>query len=181
MHVTQITEHVAIPDGVTVRMDGPVIHIKGPKGELTRTVGTKLVVITVEGNDVVLVAKNATRNEKRTLQTNRSHVENMVRGASEGHIYRLKICSGHFPMSVAIKGTELEVKNFIGEAVPRRLKFQPNVSVKMNGTEITVESCNKENAGNQAAAIELLMRRPGFDPRVFQDGIYIVEKDGKKV
>jgi large subunit ribosomal protein L6 len=181
MHLEQLKETVEIPQGVTVHMDGTSVVIKGPKGEQKRAVASKNVVVSVEGNHVVLLAKNATKKEKCTLNTNAAHIKNMVRGAKEGHVYKLKICSGHFPMSVTLKGDVFEVKNFIGEAVPRKLKVTPGVKVTIAGTDITVESVNKELAGNQAAAIELLTRRPGFDTRVFQDGIYIVEKDGKKI
>jgi large subunit ribosomal protein L6 len=181
MHLKQIQEALEIPSGVTVNVHGTSVTVKGPKGEQHRVVGTAHVVFAVEGNTVTATAKNATKNDKRMLQTNAAHVKNMLRGVSEGHVYKLKICSGHFPMSVSLKGDVFEVKNFIGEAVPRRLKVQPGVKVTIAGTDITVESSSKEAAGSQAAAIELLTRRPGFDTRVFQDGIYIVDKDGKKV
>src|SRR6185437_14301280 len=113
---------------------------------------------------------------KRLLETNAAHIRNMLRGAKDGHIYKLKICSGHFPMSVTLKGDHFEVKNFIGEKVPRVLKVKQGVKVTIAGTDITVESHNKELAGSQASAKELLTRRPGFDTRIFQDGIYITEK-----
>lgn len=181
MHIEQITETIELPHGVSAHVAGLSVVVKGPKGESKRDVATKRVNVAVHEGKVVFTSKNATKNDKRTLQTNAAHVRNMVRGAEKGHVYKLKICSGHFPMSVTIKGTTFEVKNFIGEAVPRQLQLKPGCKVTINGTEITVESHDKEIAGSQAAAIELLTRRPGFDTRVFQDGIYIVEKDGKKV
>nr|AJS11960.1 50S ribosomal protein L6P [uncultured archaeon] len=181
MHLPELKETIAIPQGVTAAAEGATIVIKGPKGELRRAVGSKAVVLSVEGNHVVLRAKSATKNEKRTLNTNAAHIRNMLRGAKDGHVYKLKICSGHFPMSVTLKGDHFEVKNFIGEAVPRTLKIKQGVKVTIAGADITVEGANKELVGNQAAAIELLTRRPGFDTRVFQDGIYITEKDSKKV
>jgi len=48
----------------------------------------------------------------------------MIRGVTEGYTYKLKICSGHFPMNVSLKGDVLEIKNFIGESVPRKLKIK---------------------------------------------------------
>jgi large subunit ribosomal protein L6 len=176
-----MTEAVEIPQGVNVSVNGTTLQVKGPKGETSRVLGTKKIHLKVEGGKIVISAKDVTKNDKRTLQTATAHIRNMVRGASAGHVYKLKICSGHFPMSVTLKGDVFEVKNFIGEAVPRVLKVTPGVKVAIAGTDITVESASKELAGTQAAAIELLTRRPGFDTRVFQDGIYIVEKDGKKV
>jgi large subunit ribosomal protein L6 len=181
MHNAQITEKVELPAGVTATLNGAALTLKGPKGELSRKIASKRVIVTVEGNHVTLACKNATKNDKRELETNTAHLRNMARGAKDGHVYKLKICSGHFPMSVSLKGDTFEVKNFIGESVPRRLQVRQGVKVTIAGTDITVESHNKEWAGTQAAAIELLTRRPGFDTRVFQDGIYIVEKDGKKI
>jgi large subunit ribosomal protein L6 len=105
----------------------------------------------------------------------------MIKGVQEGFTYKLKICSGHFPMSVALKGNTFEIKNFIGEKVPRTLKIKQGADVKIEGDQITVHATDKELAGTTAGAIEKLTRRPGFDKRIFQDGIYITEKDGKKL
>jgi large subunit ribosomal protein L6 len=126
-----------------------------------------------------LSVKVINKKSKKTANSFKAHIKNMVKGANEGHIYKLKICSGHFPMTVSLKGETLEIKNFIGEKVPRTLKVLEGTTVKVDGTEIIVESINKEKAGHMAASIEQLTRRPGFDRRIFQDGIYIVEKDGK--
>src|SRR4051812_25642944 len=104
MHLQQMTEKIEIPQGVTVSVHGTVLSVKGPKGESKRAVGTKKVHIAVEGNHITVIAKNVTKNDKCTLQTNTAHIRNMVRGASQGHMYKLKICSGHFPMSVTLKG-----------------------------------------------------------------------------
>ena len=52
---------------------------------------------------------------------------------------------------------------------------------KVEGEIVTVNHCDIEVAGQTAADIEQLTRRPGFDPRIFQDGIYITKKDGKNI
>ena len=51
----------------------------------------------------------------------------------------------------------------------------------MDGENITVESADKELAGQTAADIETLTKRPGFDKRIFQDGIWMVSKGGKEL
>ena len=51
-----------------------------------------------------------------------------------------------------------------------------SATVKVEGEKITVESCDKELAGKIASDIELLTSKSNRDLRVFQDGIYMIEK-----
>ena len=80
-------------------------------------------------------------------------------------------------MNVSVSNNQFVVKNFLGEKSPRTMNIKDgDVEVKINGDIIEVSSCNKEKAGNVASDIELLTKKVGKDVRVFQDGIYIVEK-----
>jgi len=110
------------------------------------------------------------------LGTYVAHLNNLFRGVKEGFVYKLKICSGHFPMNVSIKNDEFIIKNFIGEKVPRVLKINSDVKVNIDGEVITIESNNIELAGQTAGSIEKLSSRTGFDKRIFQQGIFIIEK-----
>ena len=82
---------------------------------------------------------------------------------------------------MTINNSELIVKNFLGEKVPRTLKLKPGAEVKVEGDLIVVESPSKEIAGQVSADIEQLTRRTGYDSRIFQDGIWIVSKGDKEV
>ena len=84
-------------------------------------------------------------------------------------------------MTVTISDNKLHVKNFLGEKVPRVLNLKEGTTVKVDGALIHVTSSSKELAGQVSGDIEQLTRRPGFDTRVFQDGIYIINKDGKEL
>ena len=84
-------------------------------------------------------------------------------------------------MNVRITVNKLVIKNFLGEKVPRTLEFKNGVQVKVDGDLIHVVSNSKELAGQVSADIEQLTRRPGYDTRVFQDGCYIISKDGKEL
>lgn len=176
---TNITEEIELPEGVSITINGDQITAKGPKGESTKKMQARGVIIKADNGKVTLTAQDATKLQKNMLFTYKAHIKNLAKGAAEGYNYKLKICSGHFPMNVGLKGNTLEVKNYIGEKVPRILKIKEGAEVKINGDEIEVNSVNKETAGQVAADIEKLMKRPGFDRRIFQDGIYITEKDGK--
>ena len=174
-------EKIEFPQNCEFKQEKKTITVKGPKGEITRTLPDKQLKISKEGNELILRYEKSSQREKKNLFTTRAHLKNMIKGVQEGFTYKLKICSGHFPMSVGIKNGVLEIKNFIGEKVPRTLKIKQGADVKIEGDIITVHATDKELAGLTAGAIEKLTRRPGFDKRIFQDGIYIIEKNGKKV
>ena len=170
-----------LPEGIGVEIDGHTLIMKGPKGELKRKFASPKIKITIQENKVVLGAKKATKREKTMIGTFKAHIRNMIKGLTVGHIYKLKICSGHFPMKVSVNNKEFVVENFLGEKAPRKLKLRDDVNVKIEGQEVIVESIDKEIAGQTAADIELLTKIKNRDKRIFQDGIYIINKDGKEL
>ena len=181
MKTENLEQTITLPEGVSAQTQGFNLTLKGEKGELTRRFASKRVTLTQEGADLTIKAPLATKKEKMLLNTFAAHIRNMIRGVTQGHNYELKVCSGHFPMNVSVKGNTFEVKNFIGEAVPRTMAIPQGPEVKVEGDKILVSGIDKELVAQVAARIENLTKRPGFDTRIFQDGIYIVEKDGKKL
>jgi large subunit ribosomal protein L6 len=174
-------ESIAFPEGVSATIADSIITVKGKKGEVQKSFLHPKIEVSISDSGVDFSVAKYSKSEKKILNTFIAHLKNMFKGSMEGHEYKLKVCSGHFPMNVSVKGNALEVKNFIGEAVPRKLVFKEGVQVKLDGDIITVTGLNKELTGQAAASIEQLTRRNGFDRRIFQDGIYIIEKDGKEV
>lgn len=174
-----MTEKLEIPNGIQASVNNNVLNIKG-KSESIRAFPSKKVKISTDGNKIILSSEKPTQREKRMLKTFKAHIKNMFKGVSEGHIYRLKICSGHFPMNVSVNNNVFVVKNFLGEKSPRTLKLDADkAKVKIEGDIIIVEGDNKEKVGQTAANIEQLTRIANKDRRIFQDGIYLIEKDGK--
>lgn len=176
-----IKKELELPDGIDASISDSYLILKGPKGEVKRNNKKLNVTIKVKGKKIIFESRRATKKNKKILGSLVAHAKNMVRGCSENHTYVLKICAGHFPMNVSITGDKLNVKNFLGEKVPRALHLKGGASVKVEGVLIYVTSPSKEIAGQVSANIEQLTRRPGFDTRIFQDGIYIINKDGKEL
>lgn len=172
-----ISYKVDLPQGITFEMnDTGLIKVKGAKGEAERRLLHPLVSIKKAGDSITLVTKSSKKKSKRMINSYHAHVMNLLRGAQEAFVYKLKICSGHFPMTVKQEGEKIVVSNFLGEKIPRQAKVLPGVKVKIDKEVITVESANVESAGQTAANIETATRIKGRDRRVFQDGIYITEK-----
>ncbi len=176
-----IVEKVEVPEGIAVSKEGYALIMKGEKGELRKLFRSVVASIEVDGNNIIIKGKGHSKNTKKMVNTYAAIIKNMIKGVREGFTYVLKVCSGHFPMSVAVKGDVLEVKNFIGESVPRTLKLKPGVKVSVNGDLINVEGVDKELVGQVSADIEKMTRRTKYDLRVFQDGIYIINKAGKEI
>jgi large subunit ribosomal protein L6 len=178
---TNFAEEIQLPPKVEATLDGKTVRLKGEKGEVAREYPFPNIGISKHEGKILLNAENASKREKKQLFTIKAHLKNQIKGVTQGHTYLLKICSGHFPMSVSVKDNALEIKNFIGEKVPRSVKLKQGVHVKIDGELIEVSGIDKELVSQTAARIEQLTRRPGYDRRIFQDGIYITEKDGKKI
>ena len=123
----------------------------------------------------------STKKEKKMINTIASHVRNMVKGIQEKFEYKLKIVSSHFPISVELKENEAVIKNFLGEKIPRKSKIPGKVEVKIDKDIITVNSFDKELAGQTAANFEKNTRIRMKDRRIFQDGIFIIDKAGKEI
>jgi len=171
---------VEIPEGTKVEMNKFLVKVTGPQGTLERSFVHPILKIIKTEEGLVIETKNATKREKRMTNTFVAHLKNMIKGVNESFEYNLKICSGHFPMTVNIEGDRLIVKNFLGEKISRKAKILPNVNVEIKGNEISVSSINLEAAGQTAANMESSTRITNRDRRVFQDGIYITKKPKQK-
>ncbi|MBT7903553.1 50S ribosomal protein L6 [Candidatus Woesearchaeota archaeon] len=177
-----IKEEIEIPQGVTITVDGTNVIVKGSKGDVTRIFNHPRIHVSSEGNLVFVDSKNASKREKTLMNTYIAHIKNMIKGVTHGHLYKMKICSGHFPMTAAVSGKNFVVKNFLGEKNPRKMQIKDGAKVKVEGDQVIIESTNKEISGQVAADIELLTRVGNRrDIRIFQDGIFIIEKSGKSM
>lgn len=181
MKLKNYKEEIEVPEGVILKKEGECIIVSKGKAVIKKKFNDPRLKIRVEGNKLSVEAGTLTRKEKMQIGTFIAHMKNMIKGIEQPYVYKLRVCSGHFPINLSVTGRNFTVKNFVGEKVPRVLELKEGVDIKIEGSEIIVSSPDKELAGQTAGAIELLCRRPGFDPRIFQQGIYIIEKAGKPV
>lgn len=179
MKAEKITDAIELPEGVSAEIVKGIFKIKGPKGEIERKLLNPKIRTSLKDNKIFFEAKKPTKREKTLIGTFKAHIRNMIKGTKEGHIYKLRICSGHFPMNASISGDDFIVKNFFGEKIPRILKIKKGAEVKIDGNEVIVQSLDKDIAGQVAADIETLTKIKNRDLRIFQDGIYIIEKSSK--
>lgn len=167
---------VEIPENVTVSLEGKVLSVKGPLGELKKDFFHTPVRLEISKDKVTARCFWAGKSEKALVGTVASHVKNMVEGVTKGFTYRLKLVSSHFPMTIKVSGKKLLIENFIGERNARVAKIIGDVKVSVKGEEIEVQGLSLEDVSQTAANIQQATKIRKKDPRVFLDGIYIYEK-----
>jgi len=177
----ELAKFIDIPDGVDVQIDRSMVAVSGSKGKLERDFWYPNISIEVVNSSVKVDSGIQNRRQKAIIGTFASHIANMVDGVTEGFEYRLKIVYSHFPIQVKIAGNEVLIINFLGERKDRRANIVGSSKVEIDGDEVIVTGINKEDVGQTAANIEQATKIRRFDPRVFQDGIYITFKGGKHV
>jgi|SRR3989344_3203286 len=171
-----IIEEIKIPENVNFEIIGSMMKISGPVGENEFPFKHPRVSIKKEDGKIVLRSNGKKRNQKKIIMSLKSHLKNMVDGVIKNYTYKLKICSGHFPMTVSVLNNKVIIKNFFAEKIPRQANILSKVNVKIDHDLITVSGANKENVGQTAANLEQACRITNKDRRVFMDGIYIISK-----
>jgi large subunit ribosomal protein L6 len=177
-----VKEFIEIPGEIEAKVDGNILEIKGKEGTIRKEM-RKDIKLSVKDGKVILERVGESKRERKMINSARAHVKNMMEGVKQKYVYKLQICSVHFPMNVSIDKVknDLVIKNFLGEKKERRSRIMPNTNVKIEGDVITVDSPDVEAAGQTAANMEIITKIRNRDRRVFQDGIWMTEKAGVKL
>jgi large subunit ribosomal protein L6 len=171
-----VERKVEVPEGVTAEFEGRLLRVTGPKGTLERNMRYPRVEVSCDGTEFVVSTQSDRRNITAMCGTFAAHARNMFKGVVDGYEYRMKVVYSHFPIQLKIAGNRVEITNFLGEREPRYARIDEGVDVKLGNDEVTITGINKESVGTTAARIEAATRVRNRDPRVFQDGIYIVDR-----
>lgn len=140
---------ISIPDKVTVTIDGQHVAVKGPKGELARTLPKEVEV--VQENGTVFVNR---RDESRVARQRhglcRTLVANMVEGVSKGFQKRLEIQGVGYRAQVQGRNLNLSV----GYSHPVQIEPPEGIQLAVeNNTNVLVTGIDKEVVGNISARI----------------------------
>ncbi len=143
---------ISVPAGVEVAVDGSVVKVKGPKGELTHTVAAPITVVVEDGT--VQVARPNDERESRALHgLTRTLISNMVQGVSEGYSKQLEIVGTGY--RVQAKGANLEFA--LGYSHPVPFEAPDGITLSVEGSnKVTVAGIDKQQVGQVAAKIRKL-------------------------
>ncbi|VVB80619.1 50S ribosomal protein L6 [uncultured archaeon] len=177
-----ISEIIEVTPGVSVDLKSDQITMKSNGKEVIKKfLENDRIKISLEGNQIKISSKKATKRELKLVNSLISHIKNILAGLKEEYKYTLEICNVHFPTTVKVDGDKLKIKNFLGEKIDRVAQILPNVKAVVKGTSIEVTSPDVEAAGQTAANFEIATKIRNRDRRVFQDGIFITSKPGRRV
>ena len=177
----EIYQEIEIPEGIEVKIEGNSLNVKGSEGELEKSFNVNELDFGIKEGKIIIGSKKARKTEKKKINTFAAHIRNMLKGVTEKFEYQLKTCFNHFPITVEVQGNGAVIKNFLGEKITRGCKILNGVEVKVDKDIITVSSADRESAGQTAANFEKATRISSKDRRVFQDGIFIINKAGKEI
>jgi large subunit ribosomal protein L6 len=167
---------IKVPDKVKVEYKDNALKVTGPKGTLSRSLDNPRISVGVTPKEITVSADLPNRKEYALVGTYEAHIKNMIEGVTNGYIYRMKIVYSHFPIKVSVKGTNFLIENFLGEKFPRNATICSDAKVEVSGDQVTVSGFDLEKVSQTAANIEKATVIRNYDPRVFQDGIYIISK-----
>jgi len=170
---------VAIPEAVTVTVDGSSITVKGPKGELSKAF-TKDVAIEVANNEIKLAPGNKSRFAAAMYGTARSIVNGMVEGVVKGFSKSIEISGVGY--NATLKGKSLTLKLGFSHDINYDIPDGVKIAVTDNGTKLKIDGIDKQVVGQAAASIRHFHPvEPYKGKGVHIVGQHEIRKEGKTV
>ncbi|MDN5744462.1 MAG: 50S ribosomal protein L6 [Nocardioidaceae bacterium] len=168
---------VPVPAGVDVEIDGPLVTVKGPKGTLSHSVASPIVVEAGEG--VLDVKRPDDERESRSLHgLSRTLINNMVVGVTDGYEKKLEIVGVGY--RVLSKGpTQLEFQ--LGYSHPIIFDAPEGITFAVESpTKLGVMGIDKQVVGEVAANIRKLRKPEPYKGKgVRYSGEHVRRKVGK--
>jgi large subunit ribosomal protein L6 len=150
---------VNIPSGVDVKLNGNIVTVKGPKGELTQEIDS-CVTLTIEGNTITFSRESDAPSHRAKHGLYRALLQNMVVGVSEGYKKELEVIGVGYRANAT--GQQLELALGYSHAIilelPKEIKVSANTE-KGKAPVVILESYDKQLLGQVAAKIRAF-RKP---------------------
>jgi len=140
---------VVVPAGVTITLSGQDITVKGPVGELSRTIHS-FVAVSHEENEIKTTIASDDKQAWAQAGTARALINNMVEGVSKGFEKKLILQGVGYRAKAAGKSLDLSLgfSHPIKHAIPEGITCETP-----SQTEITLKGCDKHLIGQTAANI----------------------------
>lgn len=167
---------ISIPQGVAVEISKNTLRIKGPKGELSRTLHPDILA-EIRANTIAVFPAQESKKSPALWGLSRSLISNMVQGVTQG--FKKKLEFEGIGFRATIDGGALQM--LLGFSHPVRIEPPAGISFAVEKNTITVEGVDKEEVGNAAARIRRLKPvEPYKGKGIKYQGEVVKRKAGKK-
>jgi large subunit ribosomal protein L6 len=168
---------VVIPSGVTAKLEGQTIAVKGAKGELKFTAPDE-VAIAIEGGAVHVTPHGEDKRSRAMWGTTRAQVQNLVGGVTKGFEKKLEVNGVGYKAALAGKNLQLS----LGYSHDITYPIPAGVTITTpKPTEITVAGIDKRRVGQIAAEIRAFREPEPYKGKgVKYIGEFVFRKEGKK-
>ncbi|MBI4419838.1 MAG: 50S ribosomal protein L6 [Gemmatimonadetes bacterium] len=165
-----------LPQGVTATVDGQRVSVKGPKGELSRTVHSELKV-RVDDGQLIVERPSDEAKHKALHGLTRTLLKNMVEGVMQGYTRSLEIQGVGYKAEVRPPGVRL----LVGFSHPVDFKAPAGIKLSVeNNVLLKVEGIDKELVGQVAAEIRKVRPPEPYKGKgILYVGEYVRRKAGK--
>jgi large subunit ribosomal protein L6 len=141
---------ITVPANVELKIDGPLVTVKGPKGELSHTLADPIRLERAEDGSYSVVRPNDERRAKELHGLSRTLIANMVVGVTEGYRKSLEIAGTGY--RVTAKGADLEFA--LGFSHPVVVSPPPGITFSVERpTLFHIAGIDKQQVGEVAANI----------------------------
>jgi large subunit ribosomal protein L6 len=145
---------VTLPKGVALDLQGSTVAVKGPRGELRRTLHPEMKLTLADGT-LTVERPSEDKRHKALHGLTRTLVQNMVEGVSKGFTKTLEIQGVGYKAEAKPYGVNL----IVGYSHPVKYEAPKGIKISVeNNTVVKVEGADKEVVGQVAA--ELRSVRP---------------------
>jgi large subunit ribosomal protein L6 len=168
---------IPVPSNVEVTIDGQDVTVKGPKGQLERTIPGE-ITIRREGDELVVERPDDERTNRAMHGLVRSLVNNMVIGVTDGYRKDLDIIGVGYRATA--QGTD-KLELALGFSHPVRVDAPPGISFEVSApTTVGVLGIDKELVGQVAADIRAIRKPEPYKGKgVRYRDEYVARKAGK--
>jgi large subunit ribosomal protein L6 len=168
---------VAVPAGVTANIDGRTLNVKGPKGTLTMPLASEVTYEVGDGGILVQPA-NETKRARSFWGMQRTMVQNLITGVTEGYTKQLQITGVGYRANVQGKNLKLQLgySHDVDFAIPEGITI-----ATPDQTTVNISGIDKQKVGQVAAEIRRWRKPEPYKGKgIKYAGEFIFRKEGKK-
>ena len=168
---------VPVPAGVTASVNGKELSVKGPKGTLSLQM-SDLINYDVQSDGIAVQPANETKQARAFWGMQRTLVQNLVTGVTDGFTKKLLITGVGYRASAQGKKLKLQ----LGYSHDVDIDVPEGIEVKTpDQTTVEISGVDKQKVGQLAAEIRRWRKPEPYKGKgIKYDGEFVFRKEGKK-